>query len=120
MLCEIKFHYPLQHADKHFQPKISQCPCDSFLKESLPGVVICSSASPSCREVSAQYTIKHMLITLGKSHLTWTNVCCWFFLSFFFLKLIFFVVKIMMLVSSRLDKVLFFLLELLDERHLGT
>lgn len=38
----------------------------------------------------------------------------------FFLKLISFVVKIMMLVSSRLDKVLFFLLELLDERHLGT
>lgn len=117
MLCEIKFHYPLQHSDKHFQPKISQCPCDSILRECSPGVAICSSASPSCRDVSAQYTIKHMLITVGKSHLTWTNVCCFFL---FFLILIFFVVKITLLMFSRLDEVLFFLLELLDERHLGT
>lgn len=38
----------------------------------------------------------------------------------FFLTLIFFGVKITMLTFSRLDKDLFFLLELLDERHLGT
>lgn len=82
MLCEIKFHYPLQHADKHFQPKISHCPYDSILKESPPGVAICSSASPSCRELSAQYTIKHMLIMVGEIHLIWTNVCCWLFSLF--------------------------------------
>lgn len=67
MLGEIKFHYPLQHANNHFQPKISQCLRDSILNDSPPGVAICSSASCSCREISTQYTIKYVLIIMDKS-----------------------------------------------------
>lgn len=91
---------------------------DSNLNDSPPGVAICSSASHSCREKSSQHTIKHMLIIMDKS----LNIDKYLLLVFplFFLTLIFFGVKITMLTFSRLDKDLFFLLELLDERHLGT